>query len=108
MADKRPGSGPEKGDFLRIKQALDPGASYVIFEQDLSSREDPILDRSHAVYGFLRDQGLPWQQVEDSDLSMAYLVVRVAPGDEDKVLGKLLGYGLPDNIVFYIFKAKEV
>ena len=108
MADKGPGSGPEKGDFLRIKQDLDPGASYVIFEQDLASRQDHILDPSHAVYGFLKDQGVTWQQVEDPGRSMAYLVVRVVPGNEEKVLGRLLGYGFPEDIVFYIFKAEEV
>ncbi len=108
MADIRPGSGPEKGDFLQIKQELDPKVSYIIFEQDESFGADPLLDSSQPVYTFLEDQGMHWQQVEDPGLSMAYLVVRVPSGQEEKVLGKLLGYGLPEHIVFYIFKAKEV
>jgi hypothetical protein len=108
MADIRPGSGHEKGNFLQIKQDLDPGSSYIVFEQDIDSRQDHIFNPSQAVYGFLKNQGMSWQQVEDFDLSMAYLIVRVLPGHEEKVLGRLLGCGLPENIVFYIFKAKEV
>lgn len=106
MADH--GSGPEKRDFLWIKQGLDPGASYVIFEHDLKFQGESLFDPSHGAYGFFESQGLSWQQVIDLDLSMEYLVVRVTPGDEDKVLGRVLGYGFPENIVFYIFKAEGV
>lgn len=91
-----------------IKQGLDPRASYVIFEHDLKFQGESIFDLSHGVYGYLEDQGFSWQQVVDMDLAMEYLVIRARPGNEEKVLGRILGYGFPENIVFYIFKAEEV
>lgn len=108
MADRGPRPGTEQGDFLWIKQGLDPTASYLIFEHHVRFRNDSIFDPANPVYGFLENQGLVWRQVEDPDLSMEYLVVRVPQGSEDKILGKVLGFGLPETIVFYIFKAEEV
>ena len=108
MTDPRPGPGAEKGDFLRIKQGLDPKASYIIFEHHVRFRNDSIFNPSNPAYGFLETQGLSWRQVADPDLSMEYLVIRVPPGDEEKILGRILGYGFPETIVFYIFKAEEV
>jgi hypothetical protein len=36
-----------------------------------------------------------------------YLVIQVAPGNEDEVLGKVIGYGLAEDTVYYIFKAGQ-
>ncbi len=107
--DKFPSnSGPVKKNFVWIKQGLDPKASYVIFEHDLKHRGESIFDPGHRIYRFLKDKNLAWQQVVDMDLAMEYLVIQVRPGKEDKVLGGILGFGFPENIVFYIFKAEEV
>lgn len=108
MADAPSRSGPQKGDFLWIKQRLDPKASYVIFEHHLTGRGETIFSASHGACGFLDRRGFTWQQVVDLDLSMEYLVIRVPPGEEERVLGRILGCGFPENIVFYIFKAEEV
>lgn len=102
------GIAPEKNNFLGIKQGLDPGAGYIVFEHDLKFQGESIFNPSHAVYDYFTDQALTWQQVVDLDLAMEYLVVQVPAGKEDRVLGKLLGYGFSENIVFYIFKANEV
>ena len=107
--DKLPSNpGPVKNNFVWIKQGLDPKASYVIFEHDLKHQGESIFDPRHRVYGFLKEKALPWQQVVDMDLAMEYLVIQVLPGKEDKVLGRILGFGFSKNIVFYIFKAEEV
>ena len=108
MADNPSRPGPQKGDFIRIKQGLDPKASYLIFEHDLRSRDESVFTPSHGAYGFLENRGLSWQQVLDPDLSTEYLVIQVPPGNEEKLLGRILGYGFPEDIVFYIFKAEEV
>ncbi|WDP90486.1 MAG: hypothetical protein HUN04_12605 [Desulfobacter sp.] len=106
---KDPGKqGPEKKNFLWIKQGLDPKSGYVIFEHDLKYRGQSIFDTGHRVYAFLKKKGLSWQQVVDMDLSMEYLVIRVPPGEEDRTLGRILGYGFPEHMVYYIFKAEEV
>ncbi len=108
---KNPGSKnpvPEKGDFPWIKRGLDPKASYVVFEHGLKFQGESIFDSTHGVYAFLEQEGLSWQHVVDMDLSVEYLVIRVSPGREDQILGKVLGSGFSENIVFYIFKAEEV
>ena len=99
---------PEQKDFLWIKKGLDPKESYVIFEHDLKYQGQSIFDPSNQVYAFLRKKNLSWRQVVDLDLSMEYLVIRVPPGQEDHILGRVLGYGYSENMVFYIFKAEEV
>lgn len=106
---KGPGKdGPEKKNFPWIKQGLDPKAGYVIFEHDLKYRDQSIFDSGHRIYAFLKKQELAWQQVIDMDLAIEYLVIRVPPGDEDRALGRMMGYGFPEHMVYYIFKAEEV
>ena len=108
MADDSNRLEPVKQNFPGIKQGLDPKAGYIIFEHDLKFQGESIFNLSHSVYGYFNAQSYSWQQVVDMDLAMEYLVVRVPAGQEDKALGKILGYGFSQNIVFYIFKAKEV
>lgn len=103
---EKPGPGPGQKDFFWIKQGLDPKASYVIFEHDLNDRGESMTDPGQGVYAFLAAEGLSWEQVIDMDAAREYLVIRVNPGDEDRVLGRVLGFS--ETLVFYIFKAKEV
>ncbi|MCG8637409.1 MAG: hypothetical protein MI863_26500 [Desulfobacterales bacterium] len=100
--------GPVEHSFIRIKQGLDPTRSYIIFEHDLKHRGKSIFDPSHRIYAYLKKKKMGWQQVIDMDLAMEYLVIQVPAGKEDAVLGKILGFGFSEHIVFYIFKAEEV
>lgn len=99
---------PKITSFAGVKQGLDPKASYVIFEQDLKHQGQSMFHPSHGVYGFFKNENLAWQHVVDMDMAMEYLVIKVMPGKENIILGRILGYGFSKNIVFYIFKAEEV
>lgn len=99
---------PEKNSFLWIKQTLDPSASYIIFENDLKQQGGSIFDPAHIVYAYLERKKIVWQQITDMVLSREYLVIRLVPGKEEKVLGRIMGYGFPENTIYYIYKAKEV
>jgi hypothetical protein len=99
---------PKKESFLWIKQTLDPSASYIIFENDLEQKGGSIFDPTHIAYAYLEREKFAWQQIIDMDLSREYLVIRIIPGKEEKVLGRIMGYGFPENTIYYIYKAKEV
>lgn len=99
---------PEKKNFLWIKQTLDPSASYIIFENDLKQQGGSIFDPTHIAYAYLEREKIVWQQIIDMELSREYLVIRIVPGKEEKVLGQIMGYGFPENTIYYIYKAKEV
>jgi hypothetical protein len=99
---------PRKENFKWIKQSLDPGASYIIFENDLKQQGGSIFDSDHIAYAYLAREKIVWQQIIDMDKSREYLVIRTAPGKEDQVLGRIMGYGFPENTIYYIYKAKEV
>ncbi len=98
----------KKESFSRIKQALDPSASYIIIENDLKQQGGSLFDPAHIAYTYLAKEKFTWQQVIDMDLSREYLVIRIPSGNEDQVLGRIMGYGFPENTICYIFKAKEV
>ena len=99
---------PRKENFSWIKQSLDPRASYIIFENDLKQQGGSIFDSDHIAYAYLAREKIVWQQIIDMDKSREYLVIRMAPGKEDQVLGRIMGYGFPENTIYYIYKAKEV
>ena len=99
---------PKKESFLRIKQNLDPCASYIIFENDLKQQGGTLFDPAHIAYTYFAKEKFDWQQIIDMDLSREYLVIRISPGNEEKVLGRIMGYGFPENIIYYIYKAREV
>ena len=99
---------PRKENFSWIKQSLDPGSSYIIFENDLKQQGGSIFDSDHIAYAYLAREKIVWQQIIDMDLSREYLVIRTVPGKEDQVLGRIMGYGFPENTIYYIYKAKEV
>lgn len=99
---------PIKESFLWIKQTLDPSASYIIFENDLKQQGGSIFDPTHIAYAYLEREKIVWQQIIDMDKSREYLVIRLVPGKEEKVLGRIMGYGFPENTIYYIYKAKEV
>jgi hypothetical protein len=99
---------PAKETFSWIKQTLDPSASYIVFENDLKQQGGSIFDPAHIAYTYLEREKFVWQQVIDMDKSREYLVIRMMPGNEEKVLGRIMGYGFPENTIYYIYKAKEV
>ena len=98
---------PIHGSFVWIKQTLDPGASYIIFETDLKQGDGSIFDPSHAAYAYFEEHGYTWKKVMDADLQREYLVVCIGTGNEDEVLGQVMGYGFPKDTVYYLYKAKE-
>ena len=98
----------KKENFLWIKQSLDPSASYIVFENDLKQQGGSIFDPAHIAYTYLAREKFVWQQIIDMELSREYLVIRLVPGNEEKVLGRIMGYGFPENTIYYIYKAKEV
>ena len=55
----------------------------------------------------MQKENYSWQQVIDRDMLKQYLVIQVAPGNEDEVLGKVIGYGFAEDTVYYIFKAGQ-
>ena len=87
------------GDFSGIKKGLDSSKSYIIFENNLKKGKNP--------FKYLQKENYSWQQVIDRDMLKQYLVIQVAPGNEDEVLGKVIGYGLAEDTVYYIFKAEQ-
>jgi len=87
------------GDFAGIKKGLDSSKSYIIFENSLKKGKNP--------FKYLQKENYSWQQVIDRDMLKQYLVIQVAPGNEDEVLGKVIGYGLAEDTVYYIFKAGQ-
>lgn len=99
---------PRNENFSWIKQTLDPSASYIIFENDLKQQGGSIFDSDHIAYVYLAREKIVWQQIIDMDESREYLVIRIVPGNEDQVLGRIIGYGFPENTIYYIYKAKEV
>jgi hypothetical protein len=99
---------PVKENFSWIKQTLDPSASYIVFENDLKQQGGSIFDLTHITYAYLEREKFVWQQIIDMDNSLEYLVIRMMPGNEEKVLGRIMGYGFPENTIYYIYKAKEV
>ncbi len=97
----------EKQSFSGIKKALDPSASYIIFENNLNNQGPSIFDPLHRVYGYLKKDHIIWQQVLDKNLSREYLVIKLQPGKEDQALGRAMGYGFPEDIIYYLYKAEE-
>lgn len=99
---------PVHGSFVEIKKNLDPGASYIIFENDLTLGGESILDPSHMAYAYFEANAFTWKKVVDETLQREYLVVCIGTGKEDEVLGQVMGYGFPRETVYYLYKATEV
>ena len=97
----------QKGSFAGIKKNLDSSKSYIIFENDLNKEKDSIFSNDIMAYTYLQKEKYSWQKIMDPDLAREYLVIQINPENEDKVLGKLMGYGFPRDIVYYLYKAKE-
>jgi hypothetical protein len=95
------------GSFIWIKQTLEPGASYIIFENDLTQGDGSIFEPSHMAYAHFSANAYTWKKVLDDKLEREYLVVCIGTGKEDEVLGQVMGYGFPKDTVYYLYKAKE-
>ncbi|MDT8377281.1 MAG: hypothetical protein RQ739_00210 [Desulfotignum sp.] len=98
---------PIHGSFVGIKKTLDPGLSYLIFENDLTLGEESIFDPTHMAYAYFEASAFTWKKVVDETLQREYLVVCIGTGKEDEVLGQVMGYGFPRETVYYLYKAKE-
>jgi hypothetical protein len=93
---------------MGIKKTLDPGASYIIFENDLTLGGESIFDPSHMAYDYFEANAFTWKKVVDETLQREYLVVCIGTGKEDEVLGQVMGYSFPRETVYYLYKATEV
>ena len=89
-------------------QNLDPCKSYIVFENRYAPGHDAILDPERGILGALEHEGMNFEQVRDMDAGREYLVVEANPGNEEQILGKLLGLGFPENSAYYVYKAYEV
>ncbi len=97
----------KKDSFAGIKNTLDASSSYIVFENDLIKASKSIFSDDIPIGSYLEKEGYSWQKVLDTNLSREYLVIQFKPGNEDEILGKVMGYGLPEDTVYYLFKAKE-
>lgn len=97
--------GPLKKSFLWIKQHLDPSWSYIIIENEGDPQESSMLKMD--AYTRLKKEKYTWQQVIDMDVFREYLVIRIPPNNEEKLLGRIMGFGFPGNAVYYLYKAEE-
>ncbi len=111
VADKSvadfPHSGPLKKSFLWIKQHLDPSWSYIVIENGEKDLKSSLFRMDHMAYACLKKEKYAWQQVIDMDVSREYLVIRIPPFNEEKLLGRIMGFGFPGNAVYYLYKAEE-
>ncbi|MBU1340896.1 MAG: hypothetical protein KKE44_05430 [Proteobacteria bacterium] len=90
--------------FSWIKNQLDPAMGYVIFENNLNKQ--PLSLFSESLTAYLKKAGYAFKMVFDAQQAKEYLVIQVDPGNEDEILGKVMGYGLPKDTVSYLYKAK--
>ncbi len=79
-----------------------------MFENRPGPGNGSILALELRIYSFLEKEKMVWQQVIDMDSGLEYLMVQVRPGIEEQILGKLMGQGLPEYSVYYVYKAYEV
>lgn len=91
--------------FSDMKQSLDASQSYLVFENDRHKSNDSLLSDDQAIYPYLAAHGYVSKRIYDDGLNREYLVVRVEPGKEDILLGKLLAGPLPKEMVYYLYKA---
>ncbi|MCK5096722.1 MAG: hypothetical protein KAR45_01390 [Desulfobacteraceae bacterium] len=95
----------KKQNFEWIKKNLDPAKSYIVFENNLRKKNDSIFSDKNLVFKYLRQEDFFWEQVFDKDLVREYLVIQIDPGNEDEMLGKLIGYEFSKETVYYLYKA---
>jgi hypothetical protein len=93
--------------FGWIKENLDPEWSYIIFENDLNKHADSIFLETDPAYRSLRKAGAALKKVYDMEMAREYLVIKIEPGNEDKELGEIMGYGFLENTVSYLYKADK-
>jgi len=92
--------------FTWVKKNLDPAMSYIIFENDLKKENHSIFSECLVAYHYLKKGNYTWQKVYDSKYCKEYLVIQIDPGTEDRTLGKVMGYGFPQDTVYYLYKAE--
>ncbi len=97
---------PLKKNFSWIKQNLNPAKGYIVFENDLKNTNTSILN-SPLITCACPEKEYNWYQVIDKNLLREYLVICVEPGEEERILGRIMGSGFPENVVYYLFKADK-
>jgi len=93
--------------FGWIKKNLDPLRSYIILENDLNKQTDSIFSKSLITYQYLKKGNYTWKKVYDSKNLKEYLVIQIDPGNEDKTLGSIMGYGFSKETISYLYKAAK-
>ncbi len=92
--------------FDWIKKNLDPLMGYIIFENDLSIQAGSIFSESLKAYQYLKKENYVVKKVYDSKSSKEYLVIQIESGNEDEILGRIMGYGFEKDIISYLYKAQ--
>ncbi len=93
--------------FAWIKNNLDPLRSYIVLENDLNKQTDSIFSESLIAYQYLKKGNYAWKKVNDPKLLKEYLVIQIDPGNEDKTLGSIMGYGFSKEAISYLYKAAK-
>jgi hypothetical protein len=91
--------------FDWIKKNLDPLMGYIIFENDLTLQAESIFSESLKAYQYLKKENYVVKKVYDSQSSKEYLVIQIESGNEDEILGRVMGYGFGKDTVYYLYKA---
>jgi len=95
------------GNFTSIKRSLDPDYGYIIFEKKRERRTLLFFLEDSSLFEFLERSGFLWQFYFDDCMGQDYLVMQCNAGKEEEVMASILAQGLPDDINYYLFKAKE-
>ena len=93
--------------FKWVKRNLDPTKSYIVFESKINTKNDSIFLEKAPVFEYFKDNKILWEHILDIDLLREYLVIQFKPGNEDKMLGKLIEYNFSKNIVYYLYKSQQ-
>lgn len=104
MSDKNRAK-TETRSFLDVKKELDSSKGYLIFENDINQSDESLFSETLQIYHYLEKHQMIWQKILDSGLGREFLIIQTEPGKEDDVLGKLMAYHLPGELVFYVYKA---
>ena len=104
MSDKNTAK-TETRSFSDVKKELDSSKGYLIFENDISQSDESLFSETLQIYHYLKKHQMIWQKILDNGLEREFLIIQTEPGKEDDVLGRLMAYHLPSDLVYYVYKA---
>ncbi|MBW2604153.1 MAG: hypothetical protein JRE28_07540 [Deltaproteobacteria bacterium] len=87
----------------KIKQALDPSCSYVIFEKASESADQEKFREIFDTFSVLNLEASEWKIYHDNSTGLALLVIKVDPENTDKILQDVLTIGLPNDMTCYSY-----